>query len=60
MPLASFTTVRDVSGPYRVPRYNLYPAAELDGAAAPGYSLGQAIQAMEQIAAHRAARRLRL
>ena len=26
-----FTTVRDVSGPYRVPRYNLYPAAELDG-----------------------------
>ena len=25
-------------GPYRVPRYNLYPAAELDGAAAPGYS----------------------
>ncbi len=60
VPLASFTTVRDVSGPYRVPRYNLYPAAELDGAAAPGYSLGQAIQAMEQIAAHHAARRLRL
>ena len=30
----------DISGPYRVPRYNLYPAAELDGAAAPGYSLG--------------------
>ena len=26
-----------------MPRYNLYPAAELDGAAAPGYSLGQAI-----------------
>jgi multidrug efflux pump subunit AcrB len=50
VPLGSFTTVRDVSGPYRVPRYNLYPAAELDGAAAPGYSLGQAIQAMEQIA----------
>jgi multidrug efflux pump subunit AcrB len=43
VPLGSFTTVRDVSGPYRVPRYNLYPAAELDGAAAPGYSLGQAI-----------------
>jgi hydrophobe/amphiphile efflux-1 (HAE1) family protein len=50
VPLAAFTTVRDISGPYRVPRYNLYPAAELDGAAAPGYSLGQAIQAMEQIA----------
>ena len=38
VPLGSFTTVRNISGPYRVPRYNLYPAAELDGAAAPGYS----------------------
>jgi multidrug efflux pump subunit AcrB len=43
--------VRDITGPYRVPRYNLYPAAELDGAAAPGYSQGQAIQIMEQLAA---------
>jgi multidrug efflux pump subunit AcrB len=51
VPLASFTTVRNISGPYRVPRYNLYPAAELDGAAAPGYSLGQAIETMEQLAA---------
>ena len=38
VPLGSFTTVRDISGPYRVPRYNLFPAAELDGAAAPGFS----------------------
>jgi hydrophobe/amphiphile efflux-1 (HAE1) family protein len=51
VPLGSFTTVRNVSGPYRVPRYNLYPAAELDGAAAPGYSQGQAMQIMEQLAA---------
>jgi multidrug efflux pump subunit AcrB len=51
VPLGSFTTVRDISGPYRVPRYNLYPAAELDGAAAPGYSQGQAIQIMERLAA---------
>jgi hydrophobe/amphiphile efflux-1 (HAE1) family protein len=51
VPLGSFTTVRDISGPYRVPRYNLYPAAELDGAAAPGYSQGQAIQIMQQLAA---------
>ncbi len=51
VPLGSFTTVQDVSGPYRVPRYNLYPAAELDGAAPPGYSLGQAITAMEKLAA---------
>jgi hydrophobe/amphiphile efflux-1 (HAE1) family protein len=51
VPLGAFTTVRTVTGPYRVPRYNLYPAAELDGAAAPGYSQGQAIQIMEKLAA---------
>ena len=51
VPLGSFTTVRDVTGPYRVPRYNLYPAAELGGAPAPGYSQGQAIQIMQRLAA---------
>ncbi|HVY59207.1 MAG TPA: multidrug efflux RND transporter permease subunit [Xanthobacteraceae bacterium] len=51
VPLGSFTTVRNISGPYRVPRYNIYPAAELDGSAAPGYSQGQAIQLMEKLAA---------
>jgi hydrophobe/amphiphile efflux-1 (HAE1) family protein len=51
VPLGSFTTVRSVSGPYRVPRYNLYPAAELDGVAAPGYSQGQGIAIMERLAA---------
>ena len=51
VPLGSFTTVRDTSGPYRWPRYNLYPAAELDGAAAPGYSQGQAMAIMEKLAA---------
>ena len=50
VPLGSFTTVRDISGPYRVPRYNLYPTAEIDGAAAAGYSQGQAIQIMEKLA----------
>ncbi|MBS4084505.1 MAG: multidrug efflux RND transporter permease subunit [Rhizobiales bacterium] len=51
VPLGSFTTVRNESGPYRIPRYNLYPAAELDGAAAPGYSQGQAIEIMQKLAA---------
>ena len=51
VPLGAFTTVRTVTGPYRVPRYNLYPAAELDGAAAPGYSQGQAIKIMQKLAA---------
>jgi hydrophobe/amphiphile efflux-1 (HAE1) family protein len=50
VPLASFTTVRTTAGPYRVPRYNLYPAAELDGVAAPGYSQGEAMTIMEALA----------
>ncbi len=50
VPLGAFTTVRDIAGPYRVPRYNLYTAAELDGAWTPGYSQGQTIQSMEKIA----------
>jgi hydrophobe/amphiphile efflux-1 (HAE1) family protein len=51
VPLGSFATVHDVTGPYRVPRYNLYPTAELDGAPAAGYSQGQAIEIMQQLAA---------
>jgi hydrophobe/amphiphile efflux-1 (HAE1) family protein len=50
VPLGSFTTVRDTAGPYRLPRYNLYPAAELDGGAAPGYSQSQAMEIMEKLA----------
>src|SRR3984885_13605191 len=50
VPLGSFTTVDNIAGPYRVPRYNLYPAAEVDGAAAPGYSQGQAIAIMDKLA----------
>ena len=34
-----------------MPRYNLYPSAELDGSASPGYSQGQAIEIMEKLAA---------
>ena len=51
VPLGSFTTVSDISGPFRVPHYNLYPAAEIDGAAAPGYSQGQGIAIMDKLAA---------
>jgi hydrophobe/amphiphile efflux-1 (HAE1) family protein len=51
VPIGAFTTAGDRSGPFRVPRYNLYPAAELDGSAAPGYSQGEAIGIMEKMAA---------
>ena len=51
VPLGSVATFRDITGPYRVPRYNLYPAAEIQGDTAPGDSTGQALAAMERLAA---------
>jgi len=53
VPIGSVATFRDLTGAYRVPRYNLYRAAEIQGNAAPGYSSGQAIAAMERLAASR-------
>ena len=52
-PIGSVASFRYDSGPYRVPRYNLYAAAELQGAAAPGYSSSYALAAMERLAAER-------
>jgi hydrophobe/amphiphile efflux-1 (HAE1) family protein len=51
VPLGAVATFQDVTGPYRVPRYNLFPAAEVQGSTLPGFSTGQAIAAMEHIAA---------
>ena len=51
VPLGSVATFFDVTAPYRVPRYNLFPAAEVQGATLPGFSTGQAIAAMEKIVA---------
>jgi HAE1 family hydrophobic/amphiphilic exporter-1 len=51
VPIGSVADFRDVTGPYRVPRYNLYPAAELQGNVLLGYSTGYAIAAMERLAA---------
>jgi hydrophobe/amphiphile efflux-1 (HAE1) family protein len=50
VPLGSVATVRDDSGPYRVVRYNLYPAAELQGDTKPGFSSGQALDTVEKMA----------
>ena len=51
VPMGSVATFRDVTGPYRVPRYNLYPAGEVQGSTMPGFSTGQGIAAMEALAA---------
>jgi len=53
VPIEAVATLTPATGPYRVLRYNLYPAADVQGEAAPGYSSGQAMAAMERIARER-------
>lgn len=50
VPLKSVITTRFKSGPDIVTRFNNFPAAKVIGNAAPGYSSGQAIAAMERVA----------
>jgi hydrophobe/amphiphile efflux-1 (HAE1) family protein len=51
VPLGTVARFQEITGPYRVPRYNLFPAAEVQGATTPSFSTGQAIAAMERILA---------
>ena len=51
VPLTAIAAVREVTGPDVIERFNLFPSARLFGEPAPGYSSGQALTAMEQIAA---------
>ncbi len=50
VPLGSLATIREVNGPLVLSRYNMYPAASINGTAAPGVSSGQAITILEQLA----------
>jgi multidrug efflux pump len=50
VPLSTLVTVRNITGPDRVVRYDMFPSAEITGSAAPGTSTGQAIDLMENIA----------
>jgi hydrophobe/amphiphile efflux-1 (HAE1) family protein/NodT family efflux transporter outer membrane factor (OMF) lipoprotein len=50
VPLGALVKVTETHGPDRVMRYNGYPAAEINGGPAPGYSSGQAEGAMAKIA----------
>jgi HAE1 family hydrophobic/amphiphilic exporter-1 len=49
VPLDNLTTVVESSGPPVITHYNLFRAVEIDGSAAPGYSSGQGIAAMEEL-----------
>ncbi len=51
VPLSTLVTVTKMSGPNFTTRFNLYLAAELMGAPAPGYSSAQALKAMEEVMA---------
>jgi HAE1 family hydrophobic/amphiphilic exporter-1 len=53
VPLGSVARFQNVTGPYRVPRYDLYPAAEVQGGTLPGISSGYALSAMEKLANER-------
>jgi HAE1 family hydrophobic/amphiphilic exporter-1 len=50
VPLGTLVKVERIIGPQTILRYNLYPTASITGAAAPGYSSGQALNLMEQLA----------
>jgi len=50
VPLSSLVTTRRISGPEYTNRFNVYRAAQIIGSAAPGYSSGQAMAALEEVA----------
>lgn len=51
IPLSSLVQIHEGTSPRVINHYNLFRSAEIDGSAAPGYSSGQAIQTMQQLAA---------
>jgi multidrug efflux pump len=50
VPLSALVNTKYVTGPDLVPHFNGFPAAQVTGNAAPGYSSGTAIKVMEEVA----------
>jgi len=50
VPLGNIVSLKDTSGPQVINHYNLFRSAEIDGAAAPGFSSSQGLKAMEGLA----------
>ncbi len=48
--ISAFVSIEPTTGPYSIQHYNKYASIAVNGAAAPGYSTGQAIAAMEELA----------
>jgi len=51
VPLQNLVSVTQSAAPQVINHYNLFRSSEIDGSAAPGFSSGQAIKAMEQLSA---------
>ena len=49
VPLGSLVDVKEITGPDKITRYNMYPAAEINGSTLPGVSSGQAIDMMNKL-----------
>ncbi|MEI8371361.1 MAG: multidrug efflux RND transporter permease subunit [Planctomycetota bacterium] len=50
VPLGAISSIRQISGPVMIYRYNMYPSAPINGAPAPGVSSGEAIGLMQRVA----------
>ena len=50
VPLGNIVQLQDTEGPQVIDHFNLYRSAEIDGAPAPGYSSGQGLEAMQELA----------
>src|SRR5262249_29984561 len=49
VPLGSVATVSDSAGPVQITRYNMFPAAPINGASLPGVSTGDILRTMESL-----------
>jgi multidrug efflux pump len=49
VPVGAVADIREINGPLVLTRYNMYPAAPINGAAAPGVSTGTAIAVMDRL-----------
>jgi hydrophobe/amphiphile efflux-1 (HAE1) family protein len=49
VPLSAIASIKNINGPQNITHYNLYRSIQVNGFAAPGYSSGDAMRAMEEI-----------
>ena len=56
VPFSSFLRLEKIYGPEQVTRYNMYPSAMINGQPAPGFSSGEAIDAVKKVAAEKLAK----